>query len=462
MKLADLDEAIERAAAVVAEKNPSLDSATRYDVARAVGIGAVKYADLSSDRVKDYVFDWDRMLAFEGNTAPYLQYAHARIHSIFRRAAEEGSPAVTLPAAPVVAEPAERDLALALLGFEAAVEATAEHLQPHRLCTYLFELASTFTTFYESCPVLRAGDASVRGSRLLLCDLTARTLRSGLSLLGIEASDRTSRPLSRFFVPKATFRAHVRDKERCGSAPQEARHPLEELERIERLGEVVVGARGRAGLEVGLLGLGRQQDDRDRPGVIVRLQRAGDLQPVHLRHHHVEHDGVGVVGPSFLQALETVAGGDDRVALHLEVDLEELQDDRVVVRQRTVGHAILKTARLGCPRAAYNVDWVPRPRSSGDRASASGAGCVGSNPTGGANNMGNAAAGWRGPVLPGWAVGGDRREGGKDGVDGVIGDADADGGVVVLLVVTHFEAERFEEGSEDGLGDGGEVDVEDG
>jgi arginyl-tRNA synthetase len=191
VRLADLlDEAVERAAAVVAEKNPSLDPDTRAEVARMVGIGAVKYADLSNDRVKDYVFDWDRMLAFEGNTAPYLQYAHARIRSIFRRAAEEGAASDALPAAPSVTEPAEHELALALLGFEAAVEATAEFLQPHRLCTYLFELASTFTTFYESCPVLRAEDAEVRDSRLLLCDLTAQALRCGLGLLGIETPDR--------------------------------------------------------------------------------------------------------------------------------------------------------------------------------------------------------------------------------------------------------------------------------
>src|SRR5205085_2412036 len=139
IRLVDLlDEAVERAARVVAEKAPELGPAEAAAVSEAVGIGAVKYADLSNDRVKDYVFDWDRMLDFPGNTAPYLQYAHARIRSIFRRAADEGLAADALPAAPSVTEPAEHELALALLGFEAAVEATADFLQPHRLCTSLF------------------------------------------------------------------------------------------------------------------------------------------------------------------------------------------------------------------------------------------------------------------------------------------------------------------------------------
>jgi arginyl-tRNA synthetase len=186
VKLIDvLDEAVERAAAVIAEKNPDLDAATRADVARQVGIGAVKYADLANDRVKDYVFDWDRMLSFDGNTAPYLQYAHARIRSIFRRGEveEAGGPVV-------IVEPAERALALQLLSFDEVVRATAESLQPHRLATYLFELAQAFTTFYEACPVLRADTPELRASRLALCDLTARTLSRGLGLLGIEAPDR--------------------------------------------------------------------------------------------------------------------------------------------------------------------------------------------------------------------------------------------------------------------------------
>jgi arginyl-tRNA synthetase len=179
-----LDEAVERAARVVAEKNPELDPARRAEVANAIGIGAIKYADLSNDRVKDYVFDWDRMLSFDGNTAPYLQYAHARIKSIFRRAEDATMGPVRIE------QPAERALALQLLSFDEAVQAAAEHLQPHRLATYLFELAQAFTDFYESCPVLRADTAEQRGSRLTLSDVTARTLATGLGLLGIEAPDR--------------------------------------------------------------------------------------------------------------------------------------------------------------------------------------------------------------------------------------------------------------------------------
>lgn len=185
VRLADLlDEAAERAARVIAEKNPDLDEATRADVARAVGIGAIKYADLGSDRIKDYVFDWSRMLAFEGNTAPYLQYAHARIRSILRKA--EGVRGAGVPRV-ILTEPAERALCLELLSFGTAVQAVADTLQPHRLCTYLFDLASVFTTFYEQCPVLRAESEEQRASRLLLSELTARVLAEGLGLLGIEA-----------------------------------------------------------------------------------------------------------------------------------------------------------------------------------------------------------------------------------------------------------------------------------
>ena len=184
VRLADLlDEAVERAARVVAAKSPDLSDDEQHRVAVAVGVGAVKYADLANDRVKDYVFDWDRMLAMDGNTAPYLQYAHARIQSILRKA---DGPAGTA----VVEHPAERALALALLSFDGAVQQTAELLQPHRLCTYLFELASAFTGFYEACPVLRAESEEVRASRLLLCEVTAAVLRSGLGLLGIDAPDR--------------------------------------------------------------------------------------------------------------------------------------------------------------------------------------------------------------------------------------------------------------------------------
>jgi arginyl-tRNA synthetase len=183
-----LDEAVERAASVVAAKSPDLDDAGRAEVARAVGIGAVKYADLANDRVKDYVFDWDRMLAMDGNTAPYLQYAHARVRSIFRRSGENAPEPDGV--AVTIGDPAERALALDLLSFDEVVQSTAELSAPHRLCTYLFGLASTFTTFYERCPVLRADTDEQRRSRLVLCDMTARVLRSGLGLLGIQAPDR--------------------------------------------------------------------------------------------------------------------------------------------------------------------------------------------------------------------------------------------------------------------------------
>jgi len=187
VKLSDLlDEAVERATAAVADKNPELDPAAATAVAQQVGIGALKYADLSNDRVKDYIFDWDRMLAFEGNTAPYLQYAHARICSIFRRAEVDRSgldhKSITL------AEPQEKALAQRLLAYPSAVAETAAAFAPHRLCTYLFDLAQDFTAFYEHCPVARA-DEPVRSSRLALCDVTARTLANGLSLLGIDAPD---------------------------------------------------------------------------------------------------------------------------------------------------------------------------------------------------------------------------------------------------------------------------------
>ena len=187
VKLVDLlDEAVSRARTVVAEKNPSLDDATRDAVARAVGIGAVKYADLSTDRTKDYVFDFDRMLSLDGNTAPYLQYAHARVRSIFRRS---GAAAPQAGESVLIQEPAERMLAIELLAFDPVVHEVARTLDFHRLAAHLHGLASAFATFYEQCPVLRA-EEPVRTSRLVLCDLTARTLRLGLSLLGITAPDR--------------------------------------------------------------------------------------------------------------------------------------------------------------------------------------------------------------------------------------------------------------------------------
>jgi arginyl-tRNA synthetase len=173
----------------VAAKNPDLSTEVRAGVARAVGIGAVKYADLSTDRVKDYTFDWDRMLAFEGNTAAYLQYAYVRVRSIFRRGEAEPVTAADAAAVSLVA-PEERALALALLRFEVAVRSVAETLEPHRLCGYLFELAQAYTGFFEACPVLRAPSPEVRRSRLVLCELTARTLAVGLGLLGIDVVEQ--------------------------------------------------------------------------------------------------------------------------------------------------------------------------------------------------------------------------------------------------------------------------------
>lgn len=188
VKLMDLiTEAIERADAAVREKNPELADDERKQVAHAVGVGAVKYADLANDRTKDYVFDWDRMLAFDGNTGPYLQYAHARICSIFRRASI--ARAAVREVAPRLGEPQERALALRLLGFDQAVHDALDKLAPHRLCSYLYDLATDFTAFYEHCPVLKADD-DTRHSRLALCDLTARVLAQGLDLLGIEAPER--------------------------------------------------------------------------------------------------------------------------------------------------------------------------------------------------------------------------------------------------------------------------------
>jgi arginyl-tRNA synthetase len=183
-----LDEAIERGRAAVAEKNADLPVEQREEVGHTVGVGALKYADLSTDRIRDYVFDWERMLSFDGNTAPYLQYAHARICSIFRRAGiDRASVRATVP---VLEEPQELALAMRVLGFAVAVEETADRSSPHRLCTYLYELASDFTDFYEHCPVLKAPDASTRASRLALSDVTARVLAQGLHLLGIVAPEQ--------------------------------------------------------------------------------------------------------------------------------------------------------------------------------------------------------------------------------------------------------------------------------
>ena len=180
-----IDEAVERAEQVIGERYD--DPAERRRIAEAVGIGALKYADLSVARDSGYALDFDRMLALTGNTGPYLQYATARIRSIFRKAGLDPDEAT----APIqLGEEAERALALRLLGFAAVVLSVAETTEPHRLCAYLFELASTFTTFYEKCPVLQAGSDAVRDSRLALSALTLRVLLTGLGLLGVPVPER--------------------------------------------------------------------------------------------------------------------------------------------------------------------------------------------------------------------------------------------------------------------------------
>jgi arginyl-tRNA synthetase len=184
-KLIDLlDESVERAGAAVRAKNPDLPDEAQDEVARVVGIGSVKYADLSTDRIRDYVFDWDRMLSFDGNTAVYLLYAYVRVRSIFRRA--EATPVGPSDVGAVLLSgPEERALALLLLRFDLVVHQVADTLEPHRLCNYLFEVAQSYTSFFEACPVLRAETPELRRSRLVLCELTARTLQRGLGLLGI-------------------------------------------------------------------------------------------------------------------------------------------------------------------------------------------------------------------------------------------------------------------------------------
>ena len=187
VKLADvLDEGINRAYEMVNKKNPELSEDEKRNVARVVGIGAIKYAELSKNRITDYIFDWDSMLSFEGNTAPYLQYAYTRIRSIFRRANIEAS---ELTGEFSLSEPAETQLAVKLLQFNEAINGVVEDYQANILCNYLYELAGIFMGFYEKCPVLQA-ENPIRSSRLLLCDLTARTLQQGLDLLGIETIEQ--------------------------------------------------------------------------------------------------------------------------------------------------------------------------------------------------------------------------------------------------------------------------------
>lgn len=189
VKLADLlDEALERARRLVAEKNPDMPADELEKLANAVGIGAVKYADLSKNRTTDYIFDWDNMLAFEGNTAPYMQYAYTRVLSVFRKADIDES---TLAAAPVViTEDREAQLAARLLQFEETLTVVAREGTPHVMCSYLYDLAGLFSGFYEHCPILSAESEETRNSRLKLALLTAKTLKLGLDTLGIETVER--------------------------------------------------------------------------------------------------------------------------------------------------------------------------------------------------------------------------------------------------------------------------------
>uniref|UniRef100_UPI0035AE62BC arginine--tRNA ligase domain-containing protein n=1 Tax=Chitinimonas sp. TaxID=1934313 RepID=UPI0035AE62BC len=179
VKLVDLlDEAVERAFQLVSAKNPDLPEASRRDIASAVGIGALKYADLSKNRNTDYIFDWDAMLSFEGNSAPYLQYAYTRVRSIFRKAGQWDA------AAPItISTSAEHVLALELARFADVVYQVARDSQPHFLCAYLYNVATAFSRFFEACPVIENGIANP--SRLKLCDATGKTLATGLGLLGI-------------------------------------------------------------------------------------------------------------------------------------------------------------------------------------------------------------------------------------------------------------------------------------
>jgi len=186
VKLADLlDEAEQRASELMAQRDSDLSEAERAEVVHAVAIGAVKYADLSKNRTTDYIFDWDNMLAFEGNTAPYLQYAYTRIQSIFRRAGELACGPVTLE------EAAEEALANKLLKFNETVQGVAAKGMPHLMCLYLYELSGLFMSFYEACPINKDGVSDeLKASRLTLCQATARVLQQGLALLGIKVLER--------------------------------------------------------------------------------------------------------------------------------------------------------------------------------------------------------------------------------------------------------------------------------
>jgi arginyl-tRNA synthetase len=190
VKLAELlDEAQERALAAVTSKNPDLPDVERREIARVVGLGAVKYADLLPNRQSDYTFSWDKMLALNGNTAPYLLYAYARIRSIFRKGGPELAESRMANDELRLGAPEEVLLAKHLLNFGLVLEAVAEESRPNFLCNYLYDLAGHFARFYEACPVLKAEGAQ-RATRLVLCSLTGRVLKQGLEVLGIEALEQ--------------------------------------------------------------------------------------------------------------------------------------------------------------------------------------------------------------------------------------------------------------------------------
>jgi len=191
-----LDEAVQRAYAVVSQNDdakptgPELGEDERRRVADAVGLGAIKYADLAHNRTSDYVFSYDKMLALTGNTATYMQYSYARVNGIFSKGSVEIEKLRVAGASIQFTEPAERALALELLRFSDALADVVEDYRPNQLTSYLYQLTKVFFSFYEQCPVLKAEDERTRSSRLLLCDLTARTIRQGLDLLGINVVER--------------------------------------------------------------------------------------------------------------------------------------------------------------------------------------------------------------------------------------------------------------------------------
>jgi arginyl-tRNA synthetase len=185
-----IDEAVDRAKQAIASRNAELPATELAASSEAIGVAAMKYADLCNDRIKDYIFSFDRMLAFEGNTGPYLLYALVRIKSIFRKGAEKNIGAAWQTTPIAVKEPAEKTLALNLLRYPNAIRAVADSLEPHKLCGYLYELAQSFSGFFDQCPVLAAADTATRDARLRLCHLTARTLEDGLHTLGMPTVDR--------------------------------------------------------------------------------------------------------------------------------------------------------------------------------------------------------------------------------------------------------------------------------